>query len=84
MQARDFDPNSLREELPKAVCGLQRAISEGKTVYVHCTAGLGRAPAVVIAYLFWFHGMNVSHSLCRSLLHISLWVPLNDCESHLL
>ena len=60
VQARDFDPNSLREELPKAVCGLQRAISEGKTVYVHCTAGLGRAPAVVIAYLFWFHGMNVS------------------------
>jgi hypothetical protein len=23
-------------------------------VYVHCTAGLGRAPAVCIAYLYWY------------------------------
>lgn len=23
-------------------------------VYVHCTAGLGRAPAVCIAYVHWF------------------------------
>lgn len=57
--ARDFDPNSLRNELPKAVCLLEWAISQGKTVYVHCTAGLGRAPAVAIAYLFWFHEMNL-------------------------
>lgn len=26
-------------------------------VYVHCTAGLGRAPAVIIAYLYWFRGL---------------------------
>jgi protein-tyrosine phosphatase len=40
---------------------LEWAISEGKgRVYVHCTAGLGRAPAVAIAYLFWFSDMNVS------------------------
>lgn len=25
----------------------------GKRVYVHCTAGLGRAPAACIAYLYW-------------------------------
>lgn len=28
-----------------------------RRVYVHCTAGLGRAPAVVIAYLYWFRGL---------------------------
>lgn len=28
-------------------------------VYVHCTAGLGRAPAVIIAYLFWFKDMGL-------------------------
>ncbi len=28
-------------------------------VYVHCTAGLGRAPAVCIAYMYWFLGMNL-------------------------
>lgn len=57
--AVDFDPNSLRKELPKAVSLLEHAISQGLTVYIHCTAGLGRAPAVAIAYLFWFHGMNM-------------------------
>lgn len=29
------------------------ALGTGKRVYVHCTAGLGRAPAACIAYLFW-------------------------------
>lgn len=47
--------------LPRAVSSLEWAISEGKgRVYVHCTAGLGRAPAVSIAYIFWFCGMDVS------------------------
>ncbi|XP_027338792.1 phosphoglucan phosphatase LSF2, chloroplastic [Abrus precatorius] len=59
--AKDFDPDSLRSELPKAVSSLEWAISEGKgRVYVHCTAGLGRAPAVAIAYLFWFCDMNLN------------------------
>ncbi|KAM6598862.1 hypothetical protein CsatA_018471 [Cannabis sativa] len=59
--ARDFDPESLRNGLPKAVSSLEWAISEGKgKVYVHCSAGLGRAPAVAIAYMFWFCGMNLN------------------------
>ncbi|XVF81995.1 hypothetical protein PTKIN_Ptkin16aG0007500 [Pterospermum kingtungense] len=59
--ARDFDPDSLRNELPRAVSSLEWAISEGKgKVYVHCTAGLGRAPAVAIAYMFWFRGMKLN------------------------
>ncbi|PIN02553.1 Dual specificity phosphatase [Handroanthus impetiginosus] len=58
--ARDFDPESLRNGLPKAVSSLEWAISEGNgRVYVHCTAGLGRAPAVAIAYMFWFCNMNL-------------------------
>ncbi|KAL0303957.1 UNVERIFIED_CONTAM: Phosphoglucan phosphatase LSF2, chloroplastic [Sesamum radiatum] len=59
--ARDFDPDSLRSGLPRAVSSLEWAISEGNgRVYVHCTAGLGRAPAVVIAYMFWFCDMNLN------------------------
>ncbi|XP_021713657.1 phosphoglucan phosphatase LSF2, chloroplastic-like [Chenopodium quinoa] len=58
--AKDFDPDSLRTMLPRAVSSLEWAISEGKgRVYVHCTAGLGRAPAVAITYMFWFCGMNL-------------------------
>lgn len=59
--ARDFDPDSLRNGLPKAVSSIEWAISEGKgKVYVHCTAGLGRAPANAIAYMFWFLGMDLN------------------------
>ncbi|MFS7978203.1 putative tyrosine specific protein phosphatase [Helianthus anomalus] len=49
---RDFDPDSLTSMLPKAVSSLEWAISEGKgRVYVHCTTGLGQAPAVAISRL---------------------------------
>ncbi|KAJ4980166.1 hypothetical protein NE237_010946 [Protea cynaroides] len=59
--ATDFDPESLRRGLPKSVSSLEWAIQEGKgRVYVHCTAGLGRAPAVAIAYMFWFCDMNLN------------------------
>ncbi|KAH7654040.1 Dual specificity phosphatase protein [Dioscorea alata] len=59
--ARDFDPDSLRSQLPKAVSLLEWAMSEGKgRVYVHCSAGLGRAPAVAIAYMFWFCDMDLN------------------------
>ncbi|KAH9602793.1 hypothetical protein KSS87_018211 [Heliosperma pusillum] len=59
--ARDFDPDSLRKELPRAVSALECGISERKgKIYVHCTAGLGRAPAVAITYMYWFCGMNLS------------------------
>lgn len=57
--ARDFDPNSLRATLPAAVASLDDAQQHNHRVYVHCTAGLGRAPAVVIAYLYWFCGYTL-------------------------
>lgn len=61
--ARDFDPDSVRNSLPKAVSLLEWAASEERgRVYVHCTAGLGRAPAVAIAYLFWFCNMNLNEA----------------------
>jgi protein-tyrosine phosphatase len=69
LQAVDFDPDSLRSQLPKSVSALEWAISQCKgRVYVHCTAGLGRAPAVATAYMFWFKNMDVSlfHlNMCR-------------------
>ncbi|KAF8081136.1 hypothetical protein N665_0903s0017 [Sinapis alba] len=61
LNAKDFDPLSLRSQLAKAVSSLEWAVSEGKgRVYVHCTAGLGRAPAVSIAYMYWFCDMNLN------------------------
>ncbi|PSC72542.1 phosphoglucan phosphatase amyloplastic [Micractinium conductrix] len=57
---RDFDPFSLRMELPGAVAALaQSAAANGGTAYVHCTAGLGRAPATSLAYMWWFKGWHL-------------------------
>lgn len=59
VEAVDFDPNSLRGILPKAVASLERARSVHGKTYIHCTAGLGRAPAVAIASLFWSKDMSL-------------------------
>lgn len=60
--AVDFDPNSLRATLPAAVAMLERSREGGGKVYVHCTAGLGRSPAVCIASLYWFGGMQLDEA----------------------
>lgn len=59
--ARDFDPHSLRATLPASVRVLDEALRRGR-VYVHCTAGLGRAPAVAIAWLYWCGGMQLDEA----------------------
>lgn len=46
---RDFDPFDLRLRLPAVVSKVYKAINRnGGITYVHCTAGLGRAPAVAV------------------------------------
>lgn len=60
--ARDFDPNSLRKTLPAATKALESALRSHPTgsVYVHCTAGLGRAPGVCIAHRYWFGEASIN------------------------
>lgn len=48
---RDFDEADLIRQLPRAVAMLRQLVHAGHGVYVHCTAGMGRAPAVILAYL---------------------------------
>jgi Glycogen recognition site of AMP-activated protein kinase/Dual specificity phosphatase, catalytic domain len=60
---RDFDPFSLRRRLPGAVALLsQQAAVRGGTSYVHCTAGLGRAPATALAYMWWIKGIPLDEA----------------------
>lgn len=61
VEAVDFDPHSLRRTLPQAVARLQQVRKMGR-VYLHCTAGLGRSPAVAIASLFWHTDMNLEQA----------------------
>lgn len=61
---RDFDPLSLRRQVPDAVRCLatEMAARPEALVYIHCTAGLGRAPATALAYMFMIEGMDLDEA----------------------
>ena len=76
----------LREKLPECVRSLAGLITAGRTVYLHCTAGVGRSPTVAIGYLHWCLGWEldaaVSHvkqarqcSPHLEALRLALWSP---------
>lgn len=55
----DFNADDLKAKILEGAHILNDLINEkGKTVYVHCTAGMGRAPAVVVTYLCIYYGMD--------------------------
>ncbi|KAK9846581.1 hypothetical protein WJX81_006986 [Elliptochloris bilobata] len=62
LRIRDFDPFDLRLRLPEAVALVARQAQRG-TVYIHCTAGLGRAPATALAYMYWCRGMALGDAI---------------------
>ena len=55
-QIRDFDISDMRLRLPQAVRKLAKLLNAGHRVYVHCTAGMGRSPLTVWAYLATISG----------------------------
>lgn len=51
----DFNEGDLTSKLLEGAKVINDLINnEGHTVYVHCTAGMGRAPAAVLVYLCLF------------------------------
>lgn len=56
---RDFDAIDLQQRLPDCVAALRQLLDDGQTVYLHCTAGVNRAPTVAIAYLHWCLGWDL-------------------------
>jgi len=61
---KDFDPLSLRRHIPDAVRCLASEMTARPEalVYIHCTAGLGRAPATALAYMFLIEGMDLDEA----------------------
>lgn len=47
----DFNAADLRRKLISAVDTLEELLASEYTVYLHCTAGIGRAPTVAVARL---------------------------------
>jgi hypothetical protein len=60
---RDFDAEDQRKRLPEAVATLRALLGGGHRTYVHCTAGINRAPLVVLAYLTFVEGMPVPEAI---------------------
>ncbi|MDX2168592.1 MAG: dual specificity protein phosphatase family protein [Deltaproteobacteria bacterium] len=57
--AEDGNPESLRGALDAAVASVHRHVASGGRVYLHCNAGLNRAPTVAIAYLHVHRGLDL-------------------------
>jgi len=55
---RDFDVQDMRRQLPSAIARLAHLQSAGHRTYVHCTAGLGRAPLTVLGFLTLVEGLD--------------------------
>lgn len=87
MLSRDFDPYDLRIRLPVAVAQLHKAIEahKNKTAYIHCTAGLGRAPGVAVRpSLLGFKFMWRFGEVLRCSFVIGdcpLWILLTGCAA---
>ncbi|KAJ9545658.1 hypothetical protein OSB04_025365 [Centaurea solstitialis] len=63
-EIRDFDAYDLRLRLPYVVSKLHKAVNRnGGITYIHCTAGLGRAPATALAYMFWAQGYKLKDAI---------------------
>lgn len=60
---RDFDVADQRRKLPLAVAALAHLQAQGHHTYVHCTAGLGRAPLTVLGYLSWVEGWSQEEAI---------------------
>jgi protein-tyrosine phosphatase len=53
----------LRAKLCQAIQALSELLAEGHTVYLHCTAGIGRAPTVAIGYLHTCLGWELDEAV---------------------
>ena len=60
---RDFDADEQRRRLPEGVRKLGELLSAGHRTYVHCTAGINRAPLVVLSYLTFVEGMAAEDAM---------------------
>ena len=66
----------LRAKLCACIDALNELLAGGHTVYLHCTAGIGRAPTVAIGYLHFHLGWELDVAVA----HVK---RLRECNPHL-
>lgn len=62
-QIVDFDAIDLGNKLTSPVKALNSLLSTGHRVYVHCNAGICRAPATVLGYLCHYRDLSIEDGL---------------------
>jgi len=55
----------LRAKLCRCIEKLNQLLAKGHTVYLHCTAGIGRAPTVAIGYLHTCLGWELDEAVAH-------------------
>ena len=71
----DFNPEDLIRKLKGAVDLLNNLIRNKHVVYVHCTAGMSRAAAIVICYLYMYQYMSLPDAIEFVKSHRSIICP---------
>jgi len=77
----DFNGEELANRVKDAARAVDHMVTEahgqGKKpkVYIHCTAGMGRAPAVACVYLVWRHNFNLNDALGHCKNHRPVCAP---------
>jgi protein-tyrosine phosphatase len=61
----DGSADALSERLDATLVALKDLIDRGRRVYLHCNAGLNRAPTIAIAYLRAARGMSLDQALAH-------------------
>lgn len=62
-QIIDFDEVDLGNKLTSPIKALNSLLSDGHRVYVHCNAGVCRAPATVLGFLCHYRGLSIENGL---------------------
>jgi len=72
---RDFDRESLRRELRHAAREVDALRRDNHQVFIHCTAGMGRAPALAVAFLVFHRGWQLHHAVDHVKAHRKVAAP---------
>jgi protein-tyrosine phosphatase len=62
---QDGSADAMSERLKVALADLRALIAGGHRVYLHCNAGLNRAPTLAIGYLRGFGGMSLDEAVAH-------------------
>ena len=85
---RDFDVADQRRRLAFAVAALSNLQAQGHRTYVHCTAGLGRAPLTVLGYLSWVEEQSPDDAI--KVIHrarpgaVPAWEAFHGCRNDMI